>query len=88
MVLWKSGKVVCRRLHAYLGVNFDGNLNLVLIFDFPKRVLNNASIRCYFVPDMAPEPRLPYLMSTIVYYFYFAKSLYSRSSMYLNLFWG
>ena len=44
MVLWKSGKVVCCRLHACLGVNFDGNPNWVLIFDFPKQVLNNTPL--------------------------------------------
>ena len=31
-------------LRAYLGVNFDGNPNWVLIFDFPKRLLNNARL--------------------------------------------
>ena len=31
-------------LPAYLGVNFDGNPNWVLNFDFPKRVLNNARL--------------------------------------------
>ena len=40
VVLWKSGKTVCVRLPAYLGVIFDGIPNWVLIFDcseFPNR---------------------------------------------------
>jgi hypothetical protein len=39
---WKDH--VCWRLPAYLGVNFDGNPNWVLIFDFPKQVLNNTQL--------------------------------------------
>ena len=40
---WKGYVWLCV-LHAYLGVNFDGNPNWVLNFDFPKRVLNNARL--------------------------------------------
>ena len=46
--LWFCGRkwkgCVCCRLHAYLGVNFDGNPNWVLNFDFLKQVLNNARL--------------------------------------------
>ena len=40
---WKGCVRLCV-LCAYLGVNFDGNPNWVLNFDFPKWVLNNARL--------------------------------------------
>ena len=40
---WKGCVWLCV-LRAYLGVNFDGNPNWVLNFDFTKQVLNNAQL--------------------------------------------